>query len=139
MITLRTKITIIVSLVTGVLMVGGASFEARHLIEQGQIQEQEHQSFQIANILSSVADGVWDFDQKRTESVILGLFDARSTRRVQVIDPAGKVYVGLNRAKAEGTPETDAEARLTENEYKTPQTPWNEVRLHTLKVVQIEN
>ncbi|MDQ3234558.1 MAG: HAMP domain-containing protein, partial [Pseudobdellovibrionaceae bacterium] len=137
MITLRTKITIIVSLVTGVLMVGAATFEAHHLIEQGQRLEQDNQAVQIANILPSVGDGIWDFDQVRTESVVRGLFDARATRRVQVIDPMGQVYVGLARDGEDATTGVDNQARLTPDESRVAQTPWNEIRSRTLKIVQL--
>ncbi len=139
MITLRTKITIIVSLVTGVLVVGAATFEAHHLIEQGQKHEQENQAVQIANILPSMSDGIWDFDQGRTESAMRGLFDAKATRRVQVVDPSGQVYVGLSRQGSEATPASDTEARLTPEEAKNPQVPWNENRNKTLKFVQLDN
>ncbi len=138
MITLRTKITIIVSLVTGVLMVGAASYEAHHLIEQGQSLERENQAVQIANILPSVSDGLWDFDEVRTESVIRGLFDARATRRVQVIDPTGAVYLGLARESAEAPAAVDTQPRLTRDEARQAQVPWNETRLQTLKFVQMD-
>jgi signal transduction histidine kinase len=138
MIKLRTKITIIVSLVTGVLVVGAALFEARHLIEQGQRIEQENQAVQIANILPSMADGIWDFDQARTESGMRGLFDARATRRVQVIDPQGQVYVGLAREVVDSLPTADSEARLSKDEARAPQVEWNEQRNRTLKFVQLD-
>lgn len=138
MITLRTKITIIVSLVTGVLVVGAALFEARHLIEQGQRIEQENQAVQIANILPSMSDGVWDFDQGRTVAGMRGLFDARATRRVQVIDPQGQVYVGFSRDLVDAVPTKDSEARLTQDEAKVPQVEWNEQRNRTLKFIQLD-